>query len=664
MTVSNHTALYRFIFPARPTEHNATLSPLILADLIDLPLSRTNGSIAVEPETGRITGTGTFAPSFGIGTYDLHFCTDFQGAQIRDSGVFMNNRAGSQPKNLSIVPDGTNNPPQILPAGAWVSFHAPAKDDQILVRVGLSFMSQAQACTNAEKEIPDFDFAAVHATAQQAWTDALGVINVLPGGASTDIQTVFWSGVYRNFISPQDYTGENPLWQSDEPYYDSYYCIWDSFRSIHSLVSLLDPVSQTLMMRSLLDIYLHEGHLPDCRMSLCKGFTQGGSNADVLLVDHYLKNVSALNWSLAYDAVLADAELEPKNFGVEGRGGLTSWRNLNYIPADDYDPYSVGPFTRSVSRTVEYAYNDFLISKLAAGLGHGDDAAKYQARSQYWSNLYNPQQESWINGTDTGFTGYLQPRYLNGTFGYQDPIFCSPLLNFTSCYLNPDGHETYEGSSWLYTFFAPHDMANLIAMLGGDKKFVARLDYLHEYPDLLYMGDEQAFLTVYLYHYAGRPGLSARRIHTYIPSQFNNTVVGIPGNDDSGAMGSFAALSMMGIFPNPGQDVYFITPPFFEQVSIRNKLTNKVATIKNVNFDGGTGYAIDGDAAAGYKNIYIQNATLNGQPYTKNWLQHSFFKNGGVLELYLGPNESSWGTRLEDRPPSLPLRGTFVQHNL
>lgn len=278
-----------------------------------------------------------------------------------------------------------------------------------------------------------------------------------------------------------------------------------------------------------------------------------------------------------------------------------------------------------------------------------------------WCNLWQPSQNSSLaNGTiDTGFTGFFQPRYLNGTFGFQDPIFCSPLMNFTSCYLNPDGHETYEGSSWLYTFFAPHDMTNLIATLGGDDQFVARLNYLHETPDLLYVGDEQSFLTIYLYHYAGRPGLSAQRIHTYIPSQFNTTVVGIPGNDDSGAMGSFAALSMMGIFPNPGQDVYFITPPFFEEVSIRNKLTGNTATIRCINFDGGTGYPVsNGTEQVGYRNVFVQNATMNGQPYSRNWLQHSFFNDGGLLELILGSEESSWGTAVEGRPPSLPLRET------
>jgi putative alpha-1,2-mannosidase len=238
------------------------------------------------------------------------------------------------------------------------------------------------------------------------------------------------------------------------------------------------------------------------------------------------------------------------------------------------------------------------------------------------------------------YTGFLQPKYLNLTWGYQDPIFCSPLLNFTSCYLNPDGHETYEGSCWLYTFFVPHDMATLIPKLGGRDAFVNRLDYFHT-SGLLYIGDEQGFLPVYQYHYAGRPGKSAQRAHYYVPDQFNTSSNGIPGNDDSGAMGSFVALTMMGLFPNPGQDVYFIIPPFFEEVCVKNKITGKKATIRNINFD------------ATYKNIYIQKATLNGKPYTKNWISHSFFLDGGVLELTLGANESSWGTRPEDVPPSL-----------
>jgi putative alpha-1,2-mannosidase len=186
-------------------------------------------------------------------------------------------------------------------------------------------------------------------------------------------------------------------------------------------------------------------------------------------------------------------------------------------------------------------------------------------------------------------------------------------------------------------------MASLISTLGGPEQFVKRLDFLHE-SGLLYMGDEQAFLTVFLYHYAGRPGLSSKRAHTYIPSQFNNTDNGIPGNDDSGAMGSFVTLSMMGVFPNPGQDVYFITPPFFEEISVKNGETGAVATIRNINFD------------KEYENVFVQEARRDGKAWTKNWIDHRFFREGGVLELVLGKEESKWGTEEEDLPPSMSTR--------
>ena len=226
MTVSNHTALYRFTFPAngssqvpfsnitRPPSPAVSYSPLILADLTDLPNSRQNASISVDPSTGRIIGSGTFNPSFGVGQYDLHFCADFQGADIRDTGVFMNNRAGSTPKSLKVYNDGVSNP--AVPAGAWVQFQVPPTN-QILVRVGVSFMSTTQACQNAEKEIPGFDFEAVRTVAEDAWRKKLDVISINDGGVDSSFQTTFWSGAYRSMISPQDYTGENPLWQSTEP---------------------------------------------------------------------------------------------------------------------------------------------------------------------------------------------------------------------------------------------------------------------------------------------------------------------------------------------------------------------------------------------------------------------------------------------------------------
>lgn len=186
-------------------------------------------------------------------------------------------------------------------------------------------------------------------------------------------------------------------------------------------------------------------------------------------------------------------------------------------------------------------------------------------------------------------------------------------------------------------------MAELIEVLGGPKSFVDRLDYMHD-TEITYIGNEPSFLTVYQYHYAGRPAKSAERAHFYIPKYFAPTVPGLPGNDDSGTMGAFVAMSMMGLFPNPAQDVYFIIPPFFESVQYTSPLTGKKSTVKTVNFD------------SAYRNIYIQSATLDGKPYTKNWIDHSFFTEGKELVLTLGATESDWGTDFEDLPPSLSTR--------
>jgi putative alpha-1,2-mannosidase len=191
----------------------------------------------------------------------------------------------------------------------------------------------------------------------------------------------------------------------------------------------------------------------------------------------------------------------------------------------------------------------------------------------------------------------------------------------------------------MYTFYVPQDMATLITTLGGPGKFIERLSYLHT-SGLLYIGDEQAFLPVFQFHYGARPALSSYFSHFYIPSQFNTSTSGIAGNDDSGAMGSFTTLSMMGLWPVPGQDVYLITPPYFPEVSVTNGKTGKKATVRNIGFD------------PSYEAIYIQSATLNGKPYTKSWVTHSFWLEGGVLELNLGKNESSWGTADADLPPS------------
>ncbi|KAL4868636.1 hypothetical protein BDV12DRAFT_185837 [Aspergillus spectabilis] len=612
MVVSERAALFRFSFPA------TDLSPLVLLDLTDLWESRQNASISVDAEKGRIIANGTFLPSFGAGSYKVFTCVDFYGGKKADSGVWVNDRAGTGVQEL-FVTRGFNL--FYVQAGAFLRFHRP-DDGRVTARVGVSYVSSQQACENAEREIPNplEDFERLQTEAEDAWREKLSPVFVKPGGADEELQRSFWSGIYRNMLDPQDLTGENPLWQSDEPYFDSFYCIWDSFRAQHPLLTVIDPKVQSRMVRSLLDTYKHEGWLPDCRMSLCKGWTQGGSNADVVLADAYVKNLTGIDWTLAYEAMVNDAEKEPLEWSYEGRGGLQSWKRLNYIPYLDFDYLGFGTNSRSISRTVEYAYNDYCVSTVGRGLGV-DEHTTYLSRANNWKK---------------------PPRYLNGTWGYQDPIACSALASWCSLTSNPS--ETFESSVWEYQFYVPHDMASLIETLGGDEAFTSRLDFFHE-SGLADLGNEPVFLTVYQYHYAGRPGLSAKRAHSYIPSRFNTSTSGLPGNDDSGAMGAFTVFSMIGLFPNPGQNVYLITPPFFEEVSVTHPETNRTATVRNVNFD------------PEYKGVFIQSVKLNGEVYTRSWIGHEFFTRGWTLEIVLREEESDWGRAEQDRPPSLSTIG-------
>lgn len=450
MTAAEHTALYHFKFPMATTSNVTALRPVILLDLTDMQDSRQNASISLDPTTGRIKGNGTFLPSFGSGSYQAHFCADFSGAVLRENGVFVNNRAGSEPKEL-FVTRGFNL--FYLQAGGYAKFERP-RNGTISVRVGISFVSADQACENAEREIPTYDFEGLRSVAEDAWREKLSPVSIEAGGASESLQITFWSGIYRSMMSPQDYTGENPFWKSSEPYFDSFYCTWDAYRAQLPLLVIVDPHALSRMVRSLLDTYKHEGWLPDCRMSLSKGWTQGGSNADVVLADAYVKNITSINWTLAWEAMVNDAENEPLEWSYEGRGGLVSWKTLNYIPYLDFDYLGFGTNSRSISRTLEYSYNDFCLATVAQDLGNEDGHAKYLARASNWQNLFKADQTSKINGVDSGFTGFFQPKFLNGTWGFQDPVACSSVGDPNFCSLTSNPSETFESSVWEYQLYS------------------------------------------------------------------------------------------------------------------------------------------------------------------------------------------------------------------
>ncbi len=218
MTVTQHAALYKFSFPDEDVLWSDTgavpYSPLVLVDLVDLGNSRRSGGLQVYPETGRIIGDGVYTPSFGVGEYSAFFCADFRGAKIRKTGTFLSTQAMEEPKYLNSVGSGFSNPTGS--AGGWIHFERPPKN-RIEARVGVSFLSTDKACENAEAEIPDWGFDKTVRAAEDAWREKLSVIEVDATGVSDELQTTFWSGLYRTLLSPQNYTGENQKWTSDEP---------------------------------------------------------------------------------------------------------------------------------------------------------------------------------------------------------------------------------------------------------------------------------------------------------------------------------------------------------------------------------------------------------------------------------------------------------------
>jgi predicted alpha-1,2-mannosidase len=518
--------------------------------------------------------------------------------------------------------DGTLEPgsksvsgPANTKAGAWLTF--PNETGRpVLMKIGISFISVEQARRNLAAEIPGFDFAATHTAAMAEWNRALG--NVELKGETPEQAQEFYTALYHTMLTPTDRTGENPFWKSSEPYYDDYYAVWDIFRTSGPLLTLIAPQREAAIVRSLVDIYRHEGWLPDARSGNYNGRTQGGSDAEFLITDAYLKGLKGIDWRTAYEAEVHDAEVSPADHLKEGRGGLDDWRNLGYVSIEGSD--------RSGSVNMEYAADDFEISLLAKGLGKTADYRKYLARSGNWKNLWDPDFAS------DGFKGFIRPRHRDGSW-------LTPFTAMDGC--SWGGDSFYEGNYWTYSTFVPQDVASLIEESGGPQTFADRLDAFFAVPGRYDVGNEPGFLAPYLYNWAGRPDKTAEHLRSIIAASYHTGPNGLPGNDDSGAMSSWYAFGQMGIYPNAGQDVYLIGSPAYPQTTLH------VAAEKD--------FIIEAHNLS-RESIYITAATLNGKPIDRAWLRHSEIAAGGRLVLTMSKTPGHWAER--NLPPShRPIAG-------
>lgn len=507
--------------------------------------------------------------------------------------------------------------------GALLRF---AKNDKVVqLKVGISFLSMQKAKINAHSEIPHWSFEKVHQDLLGQWEQLLQKIEINP---STPLakKRMFYTGLYHTMLMPVDRTGENPLWSDSEPYYDDFYAIWDTYRSSSPLITLIDPKREADIVRSLVNIYKRDGYMPDARSGNSNGRTQGGSNAEIVIADAFVKGLKGIDYELALEAMLKDATVPPGgNEEAEGRGGLIPYLELGYIPHG---------VDRAGNRTVEYSYCDYAIALVAKGLGKEDLYQRYLKQSENWKNLWRGDYEH------EGAKGFIMPRDKEGNwldsipFGHStrmQPKFKYTPVTFEGPWYTPWWSMFfYEASSWEYSLSIPHDVPGLIEKCGGAADFEKRLDIFFD-KGFFNVNNEPSFLTPCLYHWLGKPWRSSDRIREIIAKNYNDGPVGLPGNDDSGAMSSWLAFHMIGLYPNAGQDYYLIHTPLL--------------TSTTFHLEGGKEFKVVAEGLSD-KNCYIQCVTLNGKDYPYSVLRHKDIMAGGELVLKMGKKPGNWGKEL------------------
>ncbi|WPH01986.1 Hypothetical protein R9X50_00484000 [Acrodontium crateriforme] len=644
ISASRHSGIMQYEFPAGdkhvlidishylPSEHGGSNAQYYVGGAIDI---QPGGRIY----TGYTSVGGGFSESAPSTVY---FCGEFDSAPDQSNtfrGRLTDPIRGYHTFSNGPVPEpifGSNSEvsgPLNDRVGALFTW-SNATISTIKSRVGISFISYEKACYFKNEEITSWKLQDTVDAAVKEWNeDVFNKINV-PIDDSQNITNIrlMYSSLYFMHLMPSDRTGENPLWDSDEPSWDDFYTFWDIFRCTISLYHLIQPDYYSSMIRSVIDIWRFEGFMPDGRSGNYNGVVQGGSNADNALADAYVKGLHGINWTDAYQAMVKDAEVipyntfslvDPTNGIKEGRGALYDWIPLGYISADRS--------TRAVSRSVEYALNDFSLAQVAKGVAPGD-VEKYMNRSAQWQNIWAH------NHTHKGFTGFLAPRLSTGEFNLTDynPALCG------SCEWKDI---SYEGTPFEYSFTVPHDMETLIQFMGGEAEFERRLDYIFVantseqslasngagITTIMNIGNEPDFATPYEYNYLNKQWKSVRESRILANQFFHDANYGVPGNSDAGALNSWLIWQMLGLYPVVTQPVYLIESPWFSDINMTVNF-NKTLRIKANGLDNADSY-------------YVQSVKVNGEPWEKNWLEHEdIMVDGGLIEFELGKEQKIWET--------------------
>ena len=574
---SRHSALYKFTFPASREAHVLIDVARKLGRLVALD----DGSVTIDSQSGGISGGGTFGGNWNPAPYELFFCAKlsrkpdsvgtWQGAQIQEGKAM----AASVKKGL----------------GAFARFDTQA-GEVIYLKLAVSFKSQAQAAAWLDQEIPTWDFEGLCASARLAWDKALSTVEL--GGASPEETRRLYSQLYHTMTQPRDRTGDHEGWDSNTPFYDDHYTMWDTWKTLFPLMAILQPEVVRDNVNSFIERHKHNGYVATA-FTQGKEYKvgQGGDEVDNIIADACVKGIQGVNWQEAYQVLRDHAE----------SARTEDYRNRGYVSVEEKRDYCWR--MKSGWGTIAFAYNDFCVAEVAGRLGKTEDADKYMQRSKNWRNVWDPTLE------DSGFGGFIRARHQDGQFT-KTTARSGDITDF------------YEGTCWIYSYVLPHDLPGMIEKMGGKQLFIERLCFALD-NNLIDFSNEPSFMTPWWFDAVNRPDLASRwadRLRELYDGR------GCPGDDDSGAMGSLYVFLDAGIFPIAGQNLYYLHGPRVGKMSFH--------------LSKGEIFTIFGHGASA-KNIYIQSAKLNGKPLLTPSIRHEDIVAGGTLEFVMGPKSSTWG---------------------
>ncbi|WP_174298774.1 GH92 family glycosyl hydrolase [Sphingomonas bacterium] len=492
------------------------------------------------------------------------------------------------------------------------------------VKVALSGVDESAAVANLESEPGDFD--AVRARTAAAWTQALGALDI---DAPAPMRTSVYTALYHALLAPSVWSDADGRYRGPDDQvhqaagytFRSTFSLWDTFRAEHPLLTLVQPERTTTdIVRSLVASRRDSpwGILPVWQFAGRETWTMIGYHAAPVIADAYLKGIRGFDADAALDAMVASATYAPY-------GGLGEYMKRGYVPIDK-EP-------EAASKTVEYAYDDWAIARMARAMGRKDVADRFQARAGNWRNSFDPR------------TGWLRARLSTGAF--RTP-FDPAAINYGSDYT--------EGNAWQYSWFMPQDEAGLIRLLGGDAKAIARLDAMFDYDtskldysrseDIAGLigqyihGNEPSHHVAYLYDFAGAPWRTQERLGQIVASQYKPTPDGLAGNDDLGQMSAWLVFTALGFYPvAPGSNQYVIGRPFVDRAVLHLPNGGRFVVVA------------DGLSPAA---PYVTAVTLDGASLDRSFLTDGEIRAGGELRFTMGrtPNRRR-GTGTAARPFSM-----------